>query len=142
MGGSGSSPFPKEPFSGLVLVELTLVKAVVVVVVVASDMVGSGRPITPTTAAAIPPLPPPAPAAHRPATTHKGLHSTVYTYIKQQIPYIVHLFLIPNHKHKILKIKLKKLFNVNDGNSIFYHQIMMVLKNVIVENVYYKFVKT
>lgn len=34
--------------------------------VVASDIVGSGRPITPTTAAAIPPLPPAAPAAHNP----------------------------------------------------------------------------
>lgn len=48
------------------LAELTLVNAVVVVVVVASEMVGSGLPITPTTAAAIPPFPPAAPAAHKP----------------------------------------------------------------------------
>lgn len=76
MGGSASNPFPKDPFSGLVLVELTFVKAVVVVVVVASEMVGRGLPITPTTAAAIPPVPPPAPAAHRPATRHQRLDST------------------------------------------------------------------
>ncbi|CAB0005454.1 unnamed protein product [Nesidiocoris tenuis] len=56
---------------GLVLAELTLVNAVVVVVVVASDIVGRGRPITPTTAAAIPPLPPAAPAAHRPDNSRK-----------------------------------------------------------------------
>lgn len=72
VGGSASSPFPKEAFSGLVLVELTLVKAVVVVVVVASEMVGSGRPMTPTTAAAMPPLPPTAPAAAKPIKKKKN----------------------------------------------------------------------
>lgn len=79
VGGSGSSPLPKEPFSGDVLVEDTLVKAVVVVVVVASEMVGSGRPMTPTTAAAMPPLPPAAPAAQSPATNHpQSLQQTHY----------------------------------------------------------------
>lgn len=57
---------PYDPFSGDVFVELTFVNAVVVVVVVASDIVGRGLPITPTTAAAIPPFPPVAPAAHKP----------------------------------------------------------------------------
>lgn len=66
--GSTSRQLLRDLFSGLLLVELTLVNAVVVVVVVASEMVGRGRPITPATAAAIPPLPPAAPAAHRPAT--------------------------------------------------------------------------
>lgn len=52
VGKSASKPLAKEVFSGLELLEETLVKAVVVV---ASDIVGNGRPITVTTAAAIPP---------------------------------------------------------------------------------------
>jgi len=53
VGASGSSPLANDPFSGLVLVEETVVKAVVV-----SEIVGRGRPITVTTAAAIPPVVP------------------------------------------------------------------------------------
>ena len=53
VGASGSSPLAKDPFSGLVLVEDTVVKAVVV-----SEIVGRGRPITVITAAAIPPVVP------------------------------------------------------------------------------------
>lgn len=47
-----STPLPKLPFSGLVFADETFVNAVVV-----SLIVGSGRPITATTAAAIPPEP-------------------------------------------------------------------------------------
>lgn len=50
---SRSTPLPRLPFSGLVFAEETFVKAVVV-----SLMVGRGRPMTATTAAAIPPEPP------------------------------------------------------------------------------------
>lgn len=52
VGISTSRPLANDVFSGLVLLEETVVKAVVV-----SDMVGKGRPITVTTAAAIPPVP-------------------------------------------------------------------------------------
>lgn len=52
VGKSTSRPFANDVFSGLVLLEETVVKAVVV-----SDIVGKGRPITVTTAAAIPPVP-------------------------------------------------------------------------------------
>lgn len=74
-------------FSGLVLVLLTLVTAVVVVVVVASDMVGSGRPITPTIAAARPPLLlPVAPAMHKPKTYEFAIIiNTALKYIITQI---------------------------------------------------------
>lgn len=50
---SRSTPLPRLPFSGLVLADDTFVKAVVV-----SLIVGRGRPMTATTAAAIPPEPP------------------------------------------------------------------------------------
>lgn len=49
VGSSASTPLANEVFSGLLL-EDTLVNAVVV-----SEMVGRGRPMTVTTAAAIPP---------------------------------------------------------------------------------------
>lgn len=52
VGKSASKPLAKEVFSGLVLLEETVVNAVVV-----SEMVGSGLPIIVTTAAAIPPVP-------------------------------------------------------------------------------------
>lgn len=62
---------------------LTLVTAVVVVVVVASDMVGNGRPMTPTIAAARPPpLFPVAPAMHRPEMMHRVINfSPLLTYL-------------------------------------------------------------
>lgn len=56
VGRSASIPLGHACFSGEVFVDETVVKAVVV-----SDMVGRGRPITATTAAAMPPLPPAAP---------------------------------------------------------------------------------
>lgn len=52
MGRSASRPFANDVFSGLVLFDETVVKAVVV-----SEIVGRGRPMTVTTAAAIPPVP-------------------------------------------------------------------------------------
>lgn len=52
VGRSTSRPFANDVFSGLVLFEETVVKAVVV-----SDIVGRGRPMTVTTAAAMPPVP-------------------------------------------------------------------------------------
>lgn len=52
VGSSASKPLAKDVFSGLELFEETLVKAVVVVT---SEIVGRGLPITVTTAAAIPP---------------------------------------------------------------------------------------
>lgn len=61
VGPSTSSPLAQEVFSGLEFEE-TVVKAVVLVV---SDMVGRGRPMTVTTAAAMPPVPL---AAARPPT--------------------------------------------------------------------------
>lgn len=56
VGISGSIPLGQACFSGEVFVDDTVVKAVVV-----SEIVGRGLPMTATTAAAIPPLPPAAP---------------------------------------------------------------------------------
>lgn len=66
-----STPLPLLFFSGLVLADDTFVKAVVV-----SLIVGSGRPMTVITAAAIPPEPPAAEAMSPPETAPDGAPDT------------------------------------------------------------------